>query len=353
MAATQAGEPSNGISGNGAATSGTPDDTVLPFHLDGLDIRGRVTRLDATLDRILGQHKYPPSVGALVAEATLLTALIGQAMKLRGRFSIQARSNQNDAPVALVATDYFAPEKEGEPARLRAYAHFSPERTPETSPNPTSLIGDGFFGMLLDFGPNMEPYKGMTPLMEGGLAASAEAYFAQSEQVATRFQLSVGQHEKTGGGSSWRGGGVMLQHLARVGEHVDEASARGVAGREAEDVGAQRLMNAEDVAAMGGQADAWRNAVAKLDTVEALELAGPLVTPERLLIRLFHEDEPRVGPAQPVTFGCTCAPEKVEVLLRKYPADQVAEMAEGGVVHADCQFCGARYNFDLKDIAPE
>lgn len=329
------------------SNTGTPDDSVLPFHLDGLDIRGRVTRLDATLDRILSQHSYPPSVGALVAEATLLTALIGQAMKLKGRFSIQCRAQDPTAPVSLVATDYFAPETDGAPARLRAYAHFSAERTPATSPNPTSLIGEGFFAMILDFGRHMEPYQGVTPLIEGGLAASAEAYFAQSEQVATRFQLAVGQDEKPGGGSRWRAGGVMLQHLARVGEHVDEESARGLTGREAEEVGAQRLMQAEDVAAMGGQADAWRNAVSKLDTVEVLELIGPYVTPEQLLIRLFHEDTPRVFPAQPVAFGCTCAPEKVETLLQQYPAEEIADMAEDGVIYADCQFCGARYNFPL------
>ena len=333
-----------------AAEFGARDDTVLPFHLDGLDIRGRVTRLDATLDRILCQHAYPPSVGALVAEATLLTALIGQAMKLRGRFSIQARAEDRAAPVTLIATDYFAPEAEGAPARLRAYAHFSAERTPETSPDPASLIGQGFFGMIIDQGPHMEPYKGVTPLMPGGLAASAEAYFAQSEQVATRFQLAVGQQGAPGGRDSWRGGGVMLQHLARVGEHVDEDAARGVAGREDEGIGAQRLMNAEDVAAMGGKADAWRNAVMKLDTVEVMELIGPHISPERLLIRLFHEDTPRVFPAQPVEFGCTCGPEKVETLLKSYPAEEIADMAEDGVIHADCQFCGARYDFALASL---
>ncbi|MEM9726695.1 MAG: Hsp33 family molecular chaperone HslO, partial [Pseudomonadota bacterium] len=86
----------------------TPDDAVLPFQLDGLDLRGRVARLDGALGRILAQHAYPPSVSALVAEAALLTALIGQAMSAKGRFSIQARAEKADAPVSLVATDYFA-----------------------------------------------------------------------------------------------------------------------------------------------------------------------------------------------------------------------------------------------------
>ena len=53
------------------------DDTVLPFQLDLSDIRGRVARLDGTLDRVLKQHNYPVADEALVAEACLITALIG------------------------------------------------------------------------------------------------------------------------------------------------------------------------------------------------------------------------------------------------------------------------------------
>ena len=59
------------------------DDSVLPFQLDNSDIRGRVARLDGVLDGILKQHDYPPVVEALVAEMALLTALIGQTIKLR------------------------------------------------------------------------------------------------------------------------------------------------------------------------------------------------------------------------------------------------------------------------------
>lgn len=333
---------------NGAAA---PDDRVLPFHLDGLDIRGRVARLDDTLHQILSQHDYPPSVGALVAEATLLAAMIGQAMDLRGRFSLQARAQAQDAAVALVAADYVAPTQSSSPGQLRAYAKFDPERTPETSDNPAALLGEGYFAMIIDQGPHTEPYQGVTPLLPGGLTASAEAYFAQSEQVATRFKLALGQSEAPGGVRRWRGGGVMLQHLARYGEHIDFEAARGVEAREAEDKGERRLMSAEDVVAMDGQGDAWRTASLKLDTAEELELTGPYVTAERLLVRLFHEDQPRVFPPQRVAFGCNCGPDKVVTLLVSYKEEDIADMAEDGVIHADCQFCGSRYSFTLEELA--
>ena len=79
------------------------DDTVLPFQLDRADIRGRVARLDGVLEKVLTRHSYPQLVETLVAEAALLTALIGQTIKLRWKLSLQIRG---DGPVRIIATDY-------------------------------------------------------------------------------------------------------------------------------------------------------------------------------------------------------------------------------------------------------
>lgn len=100
------------------------DDTILPFQLDRADIRGRVARLDSVLETILGQHAYPAPVAALVAEATLITALIGQTIKQGWKLSLQVRGQ---GPIRLIATDYFGPGAEGAPALMRAYAGFDRE----------------------------------------------------------------------------------------------------------------------------------------------------------------------------------------------------------------------------------
>ena len=100
------------------------DDTVLPFQLDASDIRGRVARLDGVLDQVLAQHDYPSVVEALVAEMTLLTALIGQTMKLRWKLSLQVRGS---GAVRLIATDYYGPTEDGAPGRIRAYASYDAE----------------------------------------------------------------------------------------------------------------------------------------------------------------------------------------------------------------------------------
>lgn len=314
------------------------DDTILPFQLDRADVRGRVARLDAVLERILGQHAYPVPVAALVGEATLLTALIGQAIKLRWKLSLQIRGN---GPIRLIATDYFAPNAGDAPAEMRAYAGFDAEALAAADPGASGLdlIGEGIFAILIDQGPGSSPYQGITPIAGRSLADCAETYFAQSEQLPTRFALTMGEAVAPGEAPRWRAGGIMLQHMP---------ASTPVAVRDAS--GFDGLLAPEDMLD-GTDAENWNRAVTLLRTVEETELVGPQVGAEDLLFRLFHEEVPRVFPAQPVRFGCTCSPEKVVSSLASYPAREIATMTTPeGKVTADCQFCGARYEFDPSEL---
>ncbi len=312
------------------------DDTVLPFQLDRADIRGRVGRLDAVLETILGQHDYPAPVAALVAEAALITALIGQTIKLRWRLSLQIRG---DGPVRLIATDYFGPGEAGEPAKMRAWAGFDAGALPADAARPFDLLGQGVFAILIDQGQGSAPYQGVTPIAGASLADCAETYFAQSEQLPTRFALAVGEAVEPGGEARWRGGGVLLQHMPKASPYARQ-----------EATGFDGLLAAEDMLD-GADADNWRRAVMLLETVEPTELVGPHVGAEQLLLRLFSDESPRVYTAQPVRFGCTCGPEKVIRSLAIYPKSDIAGMINPeGKVTADCQFCGAHYEFDPSEL---
>lgn len=315
------------------------DDSVLPFQLDRSDIRGRVARLDGVLDQVLKQHAYPAPIEALVAEAALLTALIGQTIKLRWKLSLQIRGK---GPARLIATDYYGPSAEGEPARIRAYASFDDERL-DLAADPFSQIGEGYFAVMLDQGQGMVPYQGFTPIAGGSLSACAETYFAQSEQLPTRFAVTFGKSVEPGRGERWRAGGVMLQHMPQVGMGVAAEGGSGEGG----------LLTHADILS-GDPAENWNRANLLLDTVEELELIGPSVTPAELLVRLFHEEEPRVFEAQPVRFGCSCSEDKVRQTMSIYSQKDIAKMTtEAGVVTADCQFCGAHYEMDPKTLGFE
>lgn len=314
------------------------DDTILPFQLDSADVRGRVARLDGTLDAILGQHDYPPQVEALVAEAVLLTALIGQTIKLRWKLSLQVRGN---GAVRIVATDYYAPGTEGGAARIRAWASYDDARL--TDGPGFAQIGEGYFAVLLDQGDGNLPYQGITPLDKGSLAACAETYFAQSEQLPTRFALASGLSREPGRAERWRAGGLMVQHMPKTSPLM--AVPPGGTGL--------RLVEAGDLL-QGEAAENWTRVNLHMDTVEEIELVGPSVQPTELLVRLFHEESPRVFDAQSIAFGCSCSAQKVRDSLSIYSARDIATMTtEDGIVTADCQFCGAHYEFDPKTVGFE
>jgi len=311
------------------------DDTVLPFQLDRSDIRGRVARLDGVLSGILKQHAYPTAVEALVAEMALLTALIGQTIKLRWKLSLQV---QTKGAVRMIATDYYGPTEEGEPARIRAYASFDAGRI--TDGAPFSQLGDGYFAVMIDQGQGMQPYQGITPLAGGSLAACAEAYFAQSEQLPTRFALSFGKSTEPQRGEHWRAGGIMLQHMPKASPFAAPEGGSGVDG----------LLLAQDVVPTD-DSENWNRANILLDSVEDIEMIGPSLAPTDLLVRLFHEEHPRVFEMQPVRFGCTCSEERVRQSLSIYSAKDIEKMTtEEGDVTADCQFCGAHYRLDPKTV---
>src|ERR1700761_3772815 len=95
------------------------DDTILPFAVKALDVRGRIVRLGPVVDRILGNHDYPTPVAKLLGEAIVLTVMLGSALKFEGRFILQT---QSDGPVGMLVVDFTSPGK------VRACARFDAER---------------------------------------------------------------------------------------------------------------------------------------------------------------------------------------------------------------------------------
>lgn len=310
------------------------DDTVLPFQLDRSDIRGRVARLDGVLEEVLKQHDYPAVIEGLVAEMALLTAMIGQSMKLRWKLSLQVRG---EGAARILATDYYAPTDDGQPARIRAYASYNKDTLDENGDG-FEQIGKGYFAIMIHQGEDMAPYQGVTPLAGGSLSACAETYFAQSEQLPTQFSLSYGQNQMPGEGPKWRAGGIMLQHMPK--SAIRDAPAGDEALREDGLTDPMDFLNEDE-------GENWNRATALLSTVDDMELIGPTVTPTELLVRLFHEEEPRVFDANQIKFGCTCSEDKVRQSLSIYSAKDIKTMTTlENTVTADCQFCGAHYVFD-------
>src|ERR1700686_4864581 len=94
------------------------DDTIQPFEVAALDLRGRVVRLGPALDDILNRHDYPAAISKLLGEAIVLAVLLGSSLKFEGRFILQTKT---DGAVRMLVVDYRSP------GRVRACAQFDAE----------------------------------------------------------------------------------------------------------------------------------------------------------------------------------------------------------------------------------
>ena len=305
---------------------------VLPFQLERPNVRGRFTRLDSVIENILEQHNYPSIVEALITEATILTVLIGQMVKLNWRLSLQIRG---DGPIRLIATDYYGPSEEGLPAQIRAYASYDKEKI-DINSDPFTQIGTGYFAVIINQDKNMSPYQGITPLSGGSLSSSAEAYFFQSEQIPTKFCIAYGTTQLPLEKLSLRAGGIMLQHMPNASPLIKQKPSP-----QSEDL--LKEINPLDE----GLKENWARVGILLDTIEDLELIGPSLSFEQVLYRLFHDEIIQTSNSQNVNFGCTCSEDKVRQSMSIYSTKDLKHMTKAdGSLTADCQFCGAHYILD-------
>jgi len=314
------------------APSATPtDDTVMPFEVAALDLRGRVVRLGPLVDEILTRHAYPDPVAKLLGEAVVLTVMLGSALKIDGRFILQT---QSDGPVRMLVVDFTAPDK------VRACARFDKDRVAaaiaEGKADGGSLLGQGHLAMTIDQGSDMNRYQGLVALAGGSLEDAAHEYFLRSEQIPTRVRLAVAEELRAGAGGAshrWRAGGILLQFLPKSPERARVADLHPGDAPE----GTELHTLPED--------EAWVEGRALIETVEDVELIDPALSSERLLYRLFHERGVRVFRAAPLRAQCSCSRDNVEAMLRSFSQDDRDHMVENGKISVTCEFCSASYDF--------
>lgn len=314
-----------------------PDDLVLPFHLSASRMNGRVLRLGPVVETILSAHDYPEPVSHALGDALALTALAATGLKFDsrytdGRFILQTKT---DGPLGFMVVHF------DRPGQLRGYASVGTARRDEVAKSGRgdqgALVGHGHLAMTIDPGGPLDSYQGITPLQGEPLVAAAQTYFRQSEQLPTFLKLAVARHF-AGGKWSWRAGGLMLQYIPKVG---GEATPQSQAEAEARDAG---LTGEDD--------DDWQRVRLLAETVEDHELLDPMLAPERLLYRLFHEEGVHVLPALPLSATCRCSAERIRMFLTRFGAGELSEMRESdGQIRVTCEFCARQYRFRPDEIA--
>ena len=287
-------------------------DVALGVTVPARHARGRAARIDRTLDAILANHNYPPVIEKLLAEALVLSALLGSMLKdPGGQMTLQAQTEAGI--VDLLVCDY----KGGE---LRGYVRHDPERLAEAGPHPNlfALFGKGYLAITFDQPATDERYQGIVPLEGEGLAQAAQSYFSQSEQIPSIVRLAVRNDE-----SGWVAGGLMFQHLPE--------------GEEGRDRIHTRLDHPE-----------WPHVAVMVGSVKADELTDRALPLDDLLWRLLHE-EPEIRALEPIalTKGCRCSPDYIASVIARFPEEEQAAMAgDDGLIRVDCAFCATSFPID-------
>jgi len=292
-------------------------DFVLPFDIAKAGVRGRFVRLDSASSQALEAHALPEPAARVAGESLALAALLGSALKLDGRLTVQTKSA---GPLDIVTADYYgsAPGEENgaQPRGVRGYARLDAERFAGLDGAAfAKLAGEGALAITIEPKRGGQTYQGIVSLSPDGLAASAETYFEQSEQLPTVIRLAAAPLFVAGEKHPrWQAAGLMLQ------------------------------MTPEASKAPGRSEDDWNRLSILARTVEDLELVDTNLAPETVLWRLFHEDEVRVQPAEPLAFRCDCDTARITQILRGYNAEERAGLADDdGIIRARCEFCGTTH----------
>ncbi len=306
----------------GAPVALPADDAVIIFRTESSGVHGRLVRTGAVADQILRAHAMPDAASEALGEGLVLAALLGSALPGDGNISVQTRTN---GVVSVLYADCEAPGK------LRGYARYDTGKLaalPETGQtfDAASILGDGHLAITIDQGDAAERYQGVIALESAPLDVAAAAYFEQRENLPTFVRLAVARHyagAQAGlpAAMRWRGGGIMMQ----------------------------RLENGTDE---NGD-DPWLRVRMLTATIEDHELLDPSLSPERLLLRLFHEEGVIIERVVPLEVYCKCSQDKIFSVLTAFGAGELDDMrTDDGNIAVTCEFCTQMYSFDPAELAP-
>ena len=171
----------------------------------------------------------------------------------------------------------------------------------------------------VDQSDNGQRYQGIVELDGPHLNDAAEAWFRNSEQMATKL-ITVAQKIEKG----WVSSALFLQQIASEGGNRNDAA-------ELE--------------------DAWHTALLLMSSIKRTEMLDEYLSAPDLLYRLFNSQALHIQKTRPLMDQCRCSDNKVYSMLKSLNKEQVCELADDDQkLVVDCQFCKRSRIHSLDDI---
>jgi molecular chaperone Hsp33 len=276
------------------------ENSLLPFTFDNIPVRGRLLRLTNVTEACPSLKDEEAATTRTLLNMITAAAVMAHDFKAGSHVGLQIQDPVSGA--LLVARCNTS-------GTLRAYANTAAENL-----NFATLTSNKA-AFSVNVTRKDQTYQSFVPLEHESARTAIEAYFSQSVQAATRLNLWTSHQDKQVGC-----GALFLQSLPDDKNVFTETFA-----------------------------DDWRRLGYILDTVTAEEAAGTLSVTD-LLRRLFHEDEVRLFPPQPLTFARDNPRERMATALLSLGKQTCLEMLHEGPIEMTDAYTGQQETFNRKDI---
>lgn len=275
---------------------------VIPFTLNKAEVKGRVVKLDQTLDIILKQHQYSELVATILAELLLVGSLIGSQFKEEMLLTLQLQVKDR--------TQYFIADYQ-HPGKLRGYVKCD-KITDED--NYHSIVKDSLLLVTIDR-KNNNRYQGIVEITKNSISEALEDYFHQSEQIETSIKIKVGKLQQPNQNEIWCGGGILIQALPS--EDTNES---------------------------------WRESNIFFSTIKDDELIDPSLTIENLLYALYNEMDVVIYDELAIEHQCRCSRHKIDNVILSLGREESEQALREDKIIVNCEFCNKIYEISRSDL---
>ncbi len=269
---------------------------IQKFIFESLPVKGAMVILDDSWETIANQREYPLGLKQLIAELLAANVLLTGNLKLDGKVICQLQDNPYFNLVVTECTNDL---------NIRATAKWDQDGALNLSYS--DYLTKGRLIVSIDSKADGNLYQSIIALNSNIVADILNNYMAQSEQLKTWFLIAYNGNKVVG---------FMLQQLPDVNFEFNDKIER-------------IFMLAE--------------------TLTTRELLADNL--EKIIYKLFHEDNVVLMPEQAVRFACSCSRERVSEILRSLGKEELESLvAEQDGIVVDCDYCNQKYKYTKHEL---